>query len=236
MEKLSKYAAALVLAMLMGSPAHAEFDDARMCRNGLFPEEGASYALARVTSEGRLFLIEDNIDCEKGKTCPVCPRDAAACQSKSFLLPGDLVVAGKTVDGNRCVFYRDQKNVSGSAGYVPQGRLEALPPASVTQKDWLGEWRIGDIFMKLRAKGAALSAKGEAVWGTAANAHVGEMSGVATPKGNEVTFVDDEDECHVSLTLLPPFVLARDNNRCGGLNVTFTGVYLRAPTKAGKRP
>lgn len=60
------------------------------------------------------------------------------------------------------------------------------------------------------------------------------MSGEAAPKGDQAVFVDAEDECHVSLTLLPPFLLARDNNRCGGMNVRFDGVYMRAGK--AKRP
>jgi hypothetical protein len=63
--------------------------------------------------------------------------------------------------------------------------------------------------------------------------HTGEMSGEAAPNGDRVVFVDGEDECHVDATLLPPFLLARDNDRCGGANVRFNGVYLRSA--AGKR-
>ncbi|PPD46463.1 MAG: hypothetical protein CTY15_00045 [Methylocystis sp.] len=234
-----KAALAPMLAAALFSSAAMALDDAHMCRNGLFPEEGTAYSLARISGEGRAFLIEDDVFCEKGKTCPVCPKDAAACQSRSFLLSGDLVVAGKSFDGFRCIFYRDQKNVAGSAGYVPEGRLETLPQPNVTQKDWPGEWRMGDDFIMLRAKGAKLSASGEAYWPSAnpspkevpGGPHTGEMSGLAEPKGDKVAFADGEDECHVSLTLLPPFLLARDNDRCGGANVRFNGVYLRAPGK-----
>ena len=37
-------------------------------------------------------------------------------------------------------------------------------------------------------------------------------------------------DCKITLTRTGPDVLdAEDNNRCGGMNVTFTGDYRRAP-------
>ncbi len=36
-----------------------------------------------------------------------------------------------------------------------------------------------------------------------------------------------EDACSLKLTLADPFIVAEDNQACGGLNVTFTGVYRR---------
>jgi hypothetical protein len=213
--------------------------DAPDCRNGIFVEEGVTYGLAKVTGADRLFFIEDTFYCDKDKqkgACPVCPSDNAACLSKSYVLPGDLVITARSFNGYRCILYRNEKNFAGSAGYVPEGRLEALPAAQPTQKDWLGAWRMGDDSITLRAKGDKLSASGEAYWPSAnpspkevpGGPHTGQMSGVAAPKGNQAAFSDAEDECHVSLTLLPPFLLAHDNDRCGGMNVRFDGVYLRA--------
>ncbi len=54
------------------------------------------------------------------------------------------------------------------------------------------------------------------------------MSGTATPKGYTVVFAGkDPADCRVTLTLLPPFLLAGDNMNCGGMNVSFTGVYRK---------
>lgn len=236
MKRWTKFIPPLMGAAL-STPAFAV--EAPDCRNGVFVEEGVTYGLAKVTGEGKLFFIEDTFYCDKDKqkaACPVCPSDNAACLSKSYVLPGDLVITARSFNGYRCILYRNEKNIAGSAGYVPEGRLEALPSAQPTQKEWLGQWRMGDDSITLRAKGDKLSASGEAYWPSAnpslkerpGGPNMGEMSGVATPRGNRVDFSDDEDECHVSLTLLPPFLLARDNERCGGMNVRFDGVYLRA--------
>lgn len=233
----------LAAASLFASLAHAAPDAAPDCRNGLFPEEGVSYALGKISGADKVYLIEDSVFCAKDKTpCPVCPSADAACRSGSFVLPGDLVVAGRSHGGYRCVFYRDQKNVGGSAGYVPEDRVSLSPAASVSLKDWLGDWRVGDDYIRLRAKGDALSAQGEAFWPSAnpsprdapGGPHTGGMSGITTPKGNQATFVDSLDICRVDATLLPPFLLARDNGVCGGANVSFRGVYLRAAGKGRK--
>lgn len=236
MKLLKTFLLPLIGAALSTAASAAE---APNCRNGVFVEEGVTYGLAKVTGEGKLFFVEDAFYCDKDKqkgACPVCPSEDAACLAKSYVLPGDLVIAARSFNGYRCILYRNEKNFAGSAGYVPEGRLEALPAAEVKQKDWLGAWRMGDDSITLRAKGDKLSASGEAYWPSAnpslkerpGGPNIGQMSGVAAPKGNQVAFSDDEDECHVSLLLLPPFLLARDDNHCGGMNVRFDGVYLRA--------
>jgi hypothetical protein len=205
-----------------------------------------TYGLARVTGADMLYFVEDAFYCDKDKRkdpCPVCPSDAAACRAKSYVVPGDLVITARSFKGYRCVLYRNESNVAGSAGYVPESRLEVLPAAEVTQRDWLGAWRMGDDSITLSPKGDKLSARGEAYWPSAnpslkerpGGPNTGEMSGVAAPKGNQVVFVDDEDECHVSLTLLPPFLLAHDNERCGGMNVRFDGVYSRAGSQKTRK-
>lgn len=234
----------LFLAALatQSSAAQSSAVEAPDCRNGIFVEEGVTYGLAKIAGTDKLYLIADSFYCDKEKqkgACPVCPSEDAVCRGKSYLLPGDLVVTARSFNGYRCILYRNGKNVAGSAGYAPEGRLEAPPSAPVTQKDWLGVWRMGDDSITLRAKRDKLSASGEAYWPSAnpspreapGGPHTGEMSGVATPKGNFVAFADSEDECHVSLTLLPPFLLAHDDTHCGGANVRFDGVYMRAQAK-----
>lgn len=211
------------------------------CRNGLFPPEGVKPGLARITGEEKAFLSEDSIYCPSDKKdCPVCPGDAA-CQSKTYLIPGDLVITAQSFGGHRCVLFHNQKSRQDYAGYLPEARLAVQPAPDVAFKDWLGEWRNGDNYIRLRAKGEKLVAKGEAFWPSAnpsrkdapGGPHLGEMSGVAAPAGDKASFADSEDICHVSVTLLQPYLLAKDDGECGGANVSFNGVYTRAP--AGKK-
>ena len=97
---------------------------------------------------------------------------------------------------------------------------------------WDGNWRDGDNSIAVRIDGARLTASGEAYWPSAhpspkqrpSGPNLGDMSGTATPDGNTVVFAGkDPADCRVSLTLLPPFLLAADNMNCGGMNVSFSG-------------
>jgi hypothetical protein len=229
------------LAAALPAAARAEAPD---CRNGIFVAEGVRYGLAKVTGDDKLFFVADAYYCDSGKpkdACPVCPGADALCRQKSYLVPGNVVVTARTHEAYRCVLYRDEKNVAGSAGYVPAERLEALPSAEPALADWAGEWRKGDDVITLRVSGGKLRASGEAYWPSAnpsprdvpGGPHTGQMSGVAAPTGASVRFVDSEEDCEVTLTLLPPLLLARDNNSCGGMNVRFDGVYMRA--QGGKK-
>ena len=35
------------------------------------------------------------------------------------------------------------------------------------------------------------------------------------------------DDCHIGATILGDYLVVSDNDKCGGLNVTFTGLYRR---------
>jgi hypothetical protein len=73
-----------------------------------------------------------------------------------------------------------------------------------------------------------LARRQRAVQGAGRRSNVGDMSGAAMPERNTVVFAgDDPHQCHVTLTVQPPFLLAADNKNCGGTNVSFTGVYLK---------
>lgn len=123
------------------------------------------------------------------------------------------------------------------AGYVRPVEIAPQPaPAIAALAAWTGAWRDGDDRIALRVDGTVLIASGEAYWPSAnpslqerpGGPNLGEMSGTAAPTGNAVVFAGkDPDDCRVTLTLLPPFLLAADNGNCGGMNVTFTGVYRK---------
>lgn len=235
MKHLSGLFLLLAASIAPCSLARAEQAAPPDCRNGTFVQTGGKYSLSKITGEDKAFLLSDTLP---------CPGDSAACRSGGYLIPGDLVIAGQSFGAYRCVFYRNQKDSAGSAGYVHESRLLPEPTATLTLDSWLGKWRKGDDYISLLARGGKLRARGEAFWPSAnpskeaapGGPHLGEMSGSASPTGNRVTFIVEEDECHVKMTLLPPFMLAADNQRCGGMNVSFGGVYLLAPpASAGGR-
>jgi hypothetical protein len=67
---------------------------------------------------------------------------------------------------------------------------------------------------------------------TVAVVHFGGVHGESKPQGNYLR-VEERDKsghpsgCQVSITLIGPYLVVLDNNRCGGLNVRFSGLWQR---------
>jgi hypothetical protein len=200
--------------------------DTELCRNGIFPRQETIFGLAKVIGAPPAYLQSD---------IPPCPDDSAACRGRAYVLPRDTVITGVASGGYVCAFFAGPGG--GSAGFV---RRDEITPQSMQETPplvaWLGTWRDGDNRIALRRDGAKLTADGEAYWPSAhpsakdrpGGRNLGDMGGTAAPTGNTVVFAGDTpDECRVVLTLLPPFLLAADNMNCGGMNVSFTGVYRK---------
>lgn len=208
-----------LLSVLCCAPALADAGD---CRNGSFALQEAVFGTARITSP-RAYLRAD--------TAP-CPDESVACRGRAYVMAGDTVVTGAISGLYVCAFFPNQGG--GSAGYVLQTEAPRLPRPFPSVPAWAGTWRNGDNSIVLRPSGRQLTASGNAYWplmnpsprDRPFGPNIGEMSGTATPQGNTVVFAEpDPAECRVELTLIPPFLLARDNRACGGNNVSFTGVY-----------
>jgi len=145
------------------------------------------------------------------------------------------VITGTKTGAYICAFFPSRNG--GSAGYVRQDEIAPQSlPASLPPAAWNGTWLDGDNRIVLRADDGRLTASGTAYWPSAnpsprqrpGGPNLGEMSGTATPNGNTVVFAGNNPaDCRVTLTLLPPFLLAADNMNCGGMNVSFAGVYRR---------
>lgn len=98
------------------------------------------------------------------------------------------------------------------------------PPASA----WTGTWAGGEDHVKiwLASKPGALRLAGSAVWQGEHTSHLGNTKGVVTPSGNHLHFVENgPGSCTIDLTLIDRYILAEDNQACGGLNARFQGIW-----------
>ncbi len=194
------------------------------CRGGDFTEQAGSYRLASVVHAPRAYLREGP---------SLCDVSGPVCGGPPYVVPGDVVVTGLMAGQYVCALFHSK--TTESAGFLLRSELSFKPVvAAMPHSAWIGTWRNGDDEITLRAAGAALAVTGYAFWPSAApseyqpSPHVGEVSGTARPVSNTVIFAGKSvDDCRVSLTLLPPYLLARDNRQCGGMNVSFTGVYRK---------
>ena len=97
---------------------------------------------------------------------------------------------------------------------------------------WAGTWTGGEdrVTIQLSNIPGELDLKGEATWhGAGGVDHLGDFAGAAAPHGNHLHVASGgADPCLVNLTLVGRYIVADDNNKCGGLNVRFWGLWKRA--------
>lgn len=225
MKKTLSYALALLALCCAAARAGAQDEGgnpANWCRNGAFAADSKEFRLGRVVGErgARAYFYGD----EEG-----CPGPAAKCRQRAYVVPGDEVIVSRTFGDWVCSWYQPARGRE-TVGWIPAQRLSVSPPdARPPLAAWLGAWEFYGNELRLGRGGraGALRVEGEATWVGAnpGNVHTGGVSGEAVPAGNVLEV--EEDICRVTLQLVGTYLVADDNNECGGLNVTFSGVYRR---------
>lgn len=208
--------------LVFGATAALAQDDA-MCRSGLFPDE-SQFALARVGGRDRAYFNSDEDGCPLANT--------ADCRTDTYLVPGDTIVISRNRGRFACAFFPD--DAGGTAGWIETKRV-LLQPLKTQQplEAWLGKWTSsGNPTVRFRKDLGALRVEGEAFWPGPPGSHdwpsthEGAIAGRVELTGYRVSY-RDENLCEVRFTLLGDFLIASDNRRCGGANVSFSGVYSR---------
>ena len=163
---------------------------------------------------------------------PTSPCDFDGFDTNSKLAEtiktGDPVVVTR-VEGDWTCGYLVGRKGSGP-GWVRSKEIRLLsadpnPPLS----GWTGTWAQDENRIRIQPSKASgkLDLEGEAYWhGFGDNVHSGNFSGRASPAGNHLHVEDDL--CQIDLALWGKYILASDNNSCGGMNVRFWGVWKRA--------
>ncbi|MBB2963109.1 hypothetical protein [Methylobacterium sp. R2-1] len=211
------------------------------CRRTPSLSDGPALGFGRVVAAGRTAFVKDGL-AQNG-----CPDVSAECRDRAYLVTGDPVILGERRGGYLCASYRGAKGDLARTGWLPAESVAAEPPAPITLDDWLGTWTQaeGRIQVKRGEKPGTLSISGDATWGMGdpervkrGGVHLGEISGTATPAGDGASFAMGENgtlpvakggeyDCKVWLRRLGPWLVVEDNLACGGMNVTFRGVYRR---------
>jgi hypothetical protein len=161
-----------------------------------------------------------------------CPSNAAACQRKAYVVPGNAVLIGAAQGGWVCAHFPS----SDTYGWLPQAQLTPVPAHAPSLADWAGHWAYYDDSIDISVKGTGLKVSGQAFWPSAhpgpgqPGPNDGEVEGDTTPNNDTALVVDDPKDpssCRLTLRLIGPFLSASDNGNCGGMNVRFDGVYAR---------
>jgi hypothetical protein len=224
--------AAIMLAWLAGT-AHA----------GPAGCELNKVAPARVaTKEPRLHFIAG-----AGERTQGCPSAASACRLPAYVVPGDEVLLDLTDTAYVCAFFKSQGGTE-TRGWLPRASLELVPAAPAPARQWDGNWRRDrEAQIVIKSRGDEVEVSGSAMWGSydpervrRGGVHVGEFSGTGRPRGQTLAIGYDPDRsafppsqdqapdaCAAKLDLYGRYLVVEDNRGCGGLNVSFTGTYVR---------
>jgi hypothetical protein len=208
-------------AALLGAAGAARAAPVRvtLCAEG---PETTSFGLAKITGASKVYLKH-------------CPPGAAGCTEPAhapYVVPGDTVIVGARAGDAVCVAKPNRQGAT--AGWVTEYQVQPQPTPPASPAAWVGHWALpGGNSIDLKLQGGALAVSGAACW-PACNAsgkgrvpNVGELEGKGAPSGNPLRIGRDND-CAADLWLLGPFLVVFDNLGCGGINVSFTGIYQRA--------
>ncbi|MDO9443648.1 MAG: hypothetical protein Q7T73_22430 [Beijerinckiaceae bacterium] len=199
-------------------------------------------ALARVAPGRERVSFVRNRD----KASPSCPSGGEACRSRAFLVGGDEVVIAKGAGPFVCASFKSTKGAE-TSGWLPLADLDVFERrAAVRASDVAGLWRRdSEAQIRLSFEGGRVSVNGEATYGTLdpdrvrrGAVNIGTLEGPARLTRDVVAIGENYDgskpaagmdraECFARLHLLGRYAVVEDNLGCGGMNVSFTGLYLR---------
>lgn len=211
-----------LLLLAISTAASAATPDDELCRNGLFTVQPDPIELAVITPGGRSWFLED---------MDGCPSAESRCRQRAYVVAGDRVLTGRTRGRYVCVYYPSRGG--GTAGWMDSARIRRIavdrdPPISA----WLGRWsEDGNPTVRFVRRGTDLEVEGEAYWPSRnppadfpGGPNEGSIGGIVRVSGN----VAHEAECNIRFTLLGDLLVVADPDRnCGGMNVSFSGVYRR---------
>lgn len=197
---------------------------ASWCRNGHFPSYKVDFRLARIKGKKntRSYFYKDSDDCP----------DGINCREKAYVIAGDEVIVAREYGDYSCVWFQP-RNGSETVGWLKTSDLLSnKTPVKPGRANWLGDWRFAGNNIKLipeKTLGDFLIT-GNALWkGLGDNVHIGELNFSGTPDKSklEAGTGSDKYDCRVKMQRLGRYLIVSDNKNCGGVNVTFDGVYLR---------
>ncbi len=213
------------------------------------PEQ--SWVLGRFTKNIKtpIPLLNDYTD-----GCPDAAREECATLALDKTYLTHQLLLGEKKGDYRFVHLFSER---GSAyGWLAEKNVRVVKTKKPKPSHWLGTWVTGkpqtakntevtgesetflpDSIRITKLDAETLRADGSAFWYGPVTTyegsdervvHFGAFKADAKPTGTRVVFSEKESGCEVTLQQISPDLLfAADNGSCGGLNVRFSGVFLR---------
>ena len=213
-----------LLALIFAVPVFAQMEGnpENFCRDGFFTRDSQDFKIGKVKAARAYFHSDEREDCPEG----------ANCRRKAYLVPRNEVIVNRVRNAFACVWYSPMKG-NPTVGWLKASELSIFtPPKIIGTKAWLGEWVYegnGIEFTDNKLAGF-LNVTGNATWkGLGDNVHVGEIDGRYGPLDGVINYSDGDDEydCKITMRRIGNYLIVADNLKCGGVNVTFSGVYTK---------
>ena len=216
------------MALLMGGSAAAGPSECELYDSAY--EQAALFKVMAAEREQRVYFYSHPNTCVDSKPC--------TARRKTYLVAGDVVFGGPENGGFRCAYYGSAKGTL-IAGFLPVKNLQPISGQDELSAQFLaGNWQMSlgpklapnTIVIKTAGSGK-VSATGSAYYQTAETVNEGsfESDSMMVNKGaRELVFRDDSGaDCQVTVHRKGPYLVVDDNRNCGGMNVTFGGIYVR---------
>jgi hypothetical protein len=200
------------------------------CTTRSFAASDATLGVVKLRTIAALLLATIGVAAQD-RPGKLCTYDGFSTNPKLAEVAGDPLLVYR-VEGAWTCGYLSQHGGAGPAwvrsAEIRLVQVDPNPPLAA----WAGTWKGGEdrVTIQLSKTPGSLALKGAAVWRGRANAvHTGDFEGEGTPQGNHLHFVDSgTDSCTIDFTLVGAYIVADDNNKCGGMNVRFQGIWKRA--------
>jgi hypothetical protein len=222
----------VLAAAFMAAPSPA-VADAEYC-HGVDFDMKRPLVVSRVTAPARVYFVRG------ADENAACPSDAPACRRPDYLVSGDLVLMGKRHPPYVCAAYQSPlaRKQDWTNGWLPASALAPVAPAPAPKdSDWTGEWvHPGGSITIAKGGGGKLKVAGLQTYPALLNVHTGVLNANVRPAQNMIAFNEDgstpfdegtEGDCLVRMQRIGPWLAVEDNSACGGVMVTFTGLYRR---------
>jgi hypothetical protein len=162
-----------------------------------------------------------------------CPAERESCTQPSYLVPGDLLLVGKTRGAYSCVSYQSaaDRSQNWTVGWLPSASLTPVQPARATKPaDWIGRWiHAGGTITISKGRHGTVRITDEQTDPAGRNVHSGIFKVEAKPAQGVLEFalMADAQNCLVRMRRIAELLVVEDNNHCGGAMVSSTGFYQR---------
>jgi hypothetical protein len=233
---------AVCAILILIGPVPLSAAESSDCDSGNFIEKMSEAKLARVSIDGKAAFLAN-----PSAKRPSCPSADKSCETKSYVVRGDELLVLPPAGDYVCATYKSPSGKE-TAGWLPKGSVATIDAPATDIDRWAGLWRAHEeAKIKLAPKpGGRLEVSGDATYGALdpgrvrrGAVNIGELTGVYAPKNGILGVGENYDGsgpprdgadngCEARLRLLGRYLIADDNLQCGGMNVSFKGIYVRA--------